>query len=242
MTPTHPLQECFNECLQIHGFDYDCWFYTQAEWKARKEEYLCDAELIFALDNQLTSVLNYSPEIGYEDELQDLANGFGYYFEFGNHWNIGFYPLKPKPKLPNSSESYPKLLASPYWHATRKRIEKRSLNICEDCGKAKQNLDVHHCYYRYGRLPWQYPDATLLHLCSDCHQRRQRTELKFRGFMPSLRIEEIEILEKSLPNGIYWFPRKKLFQFIKSIDAKTESMEKQLKQLVPLVSHPEDRN
>jgi 5-methylcytosine-specific restriction endonuclease McrA len=32
-------------------------------------------------------------------------------------------------------------------------------------------LQVHHEYYILGKLPWDYPDESLITLCIDCHQK-----------------------------------------------------------------------
>src|SRR5262249_7053067 len=87
------LKEAFEEWLQIHELDYDFWIYTGDEWRARRERVLQEAEAVLAFENQLVSILNYTGPWDIEDELQDLAGGFGYYIEMGHHWNMGFYPL-----------------------------------------------------------------------------------------------------------------------------------------------------
>jgi 5-methylcytosine-specific restriction endonuclease McrA len=185
------LVETFEEWLQIHDLDYDFWIFTRDEWRARGEEVLQKAEVVLAFENQLLSILNYTGPWEIEDELQDLAHGFGYYFEMGHHWNLGFYPLDRVEALPSHSVPYSQLLLHPRWQAKRNRILSRSGGHCEECG-ATQALDVHHCYYRYGRLPWQYPDGALLSLCRDCHARRGKSELRFRMFMTRLRTDALE--------------------------------------------------
>lgn len=190
------LKEVFQEWLQIHDLDYDFWIYTGDEWRARGEEVLQKAEAVIAFENQLVSILNYTGPWNVEDELQDLANGFGYYFEIGHHWNIGFYPLAELEAWPSLSAPYSLLLLHPRWQAKRKRILLRSGGRCEECGAERQSLDVHHCYYRYGRLPWQYPDGALLSVCRDCHTLRGKAELRFRMFMTRLRVGTLEQIRK----------------------------------------------
>ena len=236
------LRETFEEWLQIEGFDYDFSFYSPSDWKARGEEILCDAELIFVFENQLLFILNYTGPTEIEDELRDLARGFGYYFEIGDVWNIGFYPLEDiLTRIPSHSLPYSELLQHPMWQEKRKRIYTRSGGKCEDCGGTNY-LEVHHCYYRYGRLPWQYPDASLLHLCRSCHEARGRAELKLRGFLPKLRSRELLTIRKVLQDGLYWYPRKPLWDFIESIGYDIEKCHSNLKALIPLRGHEEDRN
>jgi hypothetical protein len=190
------LKEVFEEWLQIHDLDYDFWIYTRDEWRARGEELLQKAELVIAFENQLVSILNYTGPWDIEDELQDLAHGFGYYFEIGHTWNIGFYPLDKVEALPPRSTPYLQLLQDSRWQAKRQRILSRSDGRCEECGTEGQSFDVHHCYYRFGRMPWQYPDGALLALCRDCHAKRGKTELRFRMFMTHLKIGTLEQIRK----------------------------------------------
>lgn len=184
------LREVFEEWLRIHEINYDFWFYTPAEWAAKEgpDHLLQGAELILAFENSLVSWLNYGT--GIDDELQDLAAGFGYYFELGHAWNLGFYPTDDWQPLPPPSAPYSQKLKDPRWQTKRARILTRCDGECEECGLSS-GLEVHHCYYRYGREPWQYPDTALLALCRDCHKRRGEAEMDFRLFQQSLRTDEL---------------------------------------------------
>jgi hypothetical protein len=186
------LKEAFEEWLQIHDLDYDFWIYSGKEWRARGELVLQKAEAVIAFENQLVSILNFTGPWNIEDELQDLAGGFGYYFELGNHWNIGFYRVEDAEELPPCSTPYSQLLRHSRWQAKRQRILSRSGGRCEECARESQALEVHHCYYRFGRLPWQYPDGALLAVCRDCHARRGKAELRFRMFMTRLKIGTLD--------------------------------------------------
>lgn len=214
------LREVFVEWLMLHEFDYDFWIYTQAEWSAREgdENYLKGAELIIAFDNSLYEYFNYPQKYSVEDELQDLAAGFGYYFEFGHHWNIGFYPLEGWPPLPPPNASYADRLNDFRWQAKRTRILKRCENRCEECGAEGKPLQVHHCYYRYGREPWQYPDGALLALCRECHEKRADAELRFRLFAPTVRTEDLQLLERVVRHSQYWFDRDDFCDFLTTLE------------------------
>ncbi len=190
------LKEAFEEWLQIHDLDYDFWIYSGDKWRARREQVLQKAEAVIAFENQLVIILNYTGPWDIEDELQDLAHGFGYYFEMGHHWNIGFYPLDKTEALPSRATPYSELLRHSRWKAKRQRILSRSGRRCEECGANGQSLEVHHCYYRPNRLPWQYPDGALLALCRDCHTRRGKAELRCRKFMTRLKIGTLEQIRK----------------------------------------------
>jgi hypothetical protein len=235
------LKEVFEEWMKTHDLDYDYGFYSDYEWRERGETLLEDAELILIFENQLTSILNYTGPWEIEEELQELAGGFGYYFDHGNTWNIGFYPLDEWAPLPDSAGPYTELLKDSRWQAKRKRILSRSRGICENCSAAKP-LHVHHCYYRFGRHPWQYPDASLLALCEICHADRGKVELLWRSFMPRFTIGELELLRESLGQSLYWYDRERLFEFLKALDPDTLSdLRSRLDRLVESRGHPEER-
>lgn len=68
--------------------------------------------------------------------------------------------------MPRSS--YLKLLRDQRWRARSKEVRRLRGNRCQGCGSGDR-LQVHHGYYRQGLKPWDYDDATLWLLCSDCH-------------------------------------------------------------------------
>lgn len=37
-------------------------------------------------------------------------------------------------------------------------------------------LAVHHLYYVYSKLPWEYPNEALITLCNHCHKRRHELD------------------------------------------------------------------
>lgn len=240
------LREVFEEWLRVHDLDYDYWVYTRDEWLARGEAVFGSTvatcpELVIAFENQLVDILNYTGRWDIEDELQDLAGGFGYYFEFGHHWNIGFYPLEEWPPLPPANAPYSKLLEDRRWRAKRERIVSRCNRLCEDCGQPGERFEVHHCYYRFGRYPWQYPDAALLALCRACHEARAKVELEWRGFMHRLKMSELRALKESLDGCLYWFDRTRLFSFLESLSANDAKQLGKLMWLLETRGHPEER-
>jgi hypothetical protein len=83
------LREVFEEWLRIHEINYDFRFYTPEEWAAKEgaDHLLQGAELMLAFDNDLVNWLNLGTSV--PDELQDLSEGFGYYYELGHAWNMG---------------------------------------------------------------------------------------------------------------------------------------------------------
>lgn len=235
------LREVFEEWLRTHDLDRDCWVYSQAEWTAKGETMMADAELVIAFENELVTMLNYGSTWDVESEMQDLAGGFGYYFEIGNVWNIGFYPLEDWPELPPTTLPYAQLLRDARWTAKRERIVRRCAGQCEDCGQHAARLEVHHCYYRFGRHPWQYPDAALLALCRPCHVVRPKVELLWRTLMPRLTTIELQQLREFLIDGLYWFDRSRFFALLDAICDPDADRAASLNALLATWSHPEER-
>jgi hypothetical protein len=210
------MREVLEEWMRIYEIDNDFWFYTPTEWTVKEgpDHLLQGAELMLAFENSLVSWLNYGT--GIEDELQELIEGFGYYYELGHHWNMGFYPLDDWKPLPPPSMPYREKLKDPRWQRKRLRILSRSEQKCEECGSS-DNLEVHHCYYRYGREVWQYPDKALLALCRKCHELRGKVELDFRLFAQSLRTEELKTLQEMMNHCKYWFAAKPLQSLLENL-------------------------
>ena len=203
------MREVLEEWMRIYQIDFDFWFYTPHEWtiKEGSDHLLQGADLVLAFENSLVAWLNEGTSI--DDELQELVEGFGYYYELGNHWNMGFYPLDDWKPLPLPSASYSEKLRDPRWRRKRERILARCDNRCEECGSAS-GLEVHHCYYRYGREAWQYPDRALLALCGRCHALRGEAEMDFRFFTQSLRTEELGTLQAIMGHCKYWYSAESL--------------------------------
>lgn len=65
---------------------------------------------------------------------------------------------------------YRKLLKDRRWSRRREEIMRRDGFRCRRCGR-KGRLNVHHRWYVFGRMPWQYPDRCLVTLCERCHHR-----------------------------------------------------------------------
>lgn len=65
---------------------------------------------------------------------------------------------------------YRELLQRTEWQEKRGLILKRDGYSCIQCGKKDGILDVHHCRYIVGRMPWDYSDSALVTLCRACHR------------------------------------------------------------------------
>ncbi|WP_162419564.1 GNAT family protein [Cyclobacterium roseum] len=194
--------------LAKNEIDGDTTFYTIEEWKERKEPYHNDSEFVIATEGGLNFILNY----GDPDEFYDLVESFGYYFELGHSWNLGFYKIEEE-QVTQVGKSYIQKLKDKRWQNKRYAILQRAKNKFEDCNSTL-NLEIHHCYYHYGFEPWEYPIDSLRCLCRNCHNKRGHTEHILRGHLASLKTSELDALINLVSSGLYWYHRKDVFEFI----------------------------
>lgn len=68
-----------------------------------------------------------------------------------------------------SSDWYTKQLSHPKWKEKRQVILERDNHECQLCG-LKKELQIHHGYYTKRTNLWEYPDDSLITLCSLCHE------------------------------------------------------------------------
>ena len=81
---------------------------------------------------------------------------------------------------------YKKLLKRPEWREKSTALIAKSPR-CEKCGKTRRRFAVHHRYYEYARLPWDYPDEAFMVVCNGrCHreadQDREEEESDARSY------------------------------------------------------------
>lgn len=220
------LEKILKIWLAKNQLDSDLLFYRIEEWRERKEPYLNTSELVIVFEGELQFLLNYNYGSELSDEFEDLVGSFGYYYEMGHSWNLGFYKIPDWDFAENIDSNYSNKLKDHRWKSKSKFIKERAKFICEDCEVKKSQLEVHHCYYLYGFEPWEYPYDSLRCLCRECHEDRGRVEFEFRSFLASLKGTEIELLQKGLESGMYWFDRKELFSMLGGIDSSFSLLKK----------------
>lgn len=71
------------------------------------------------------------------------------------------------------SNSYIEKLRDPRWQRKRLEIMQRDNFTCR-CGVKDRTLHVHHCFYEWGKEPWDYPDSSLVTLCEGCHSNEDK--------------------------------------------------------------------
>lgn len=64
---------------------------------------------------------------------------------------------------------YSEKLKDPRWQKLRLKILERDKWTCQSCTATEHTLHVHHCYYKIGLEPWEYPEQSLITLCDECH-------------------------------------------------------------------------
>ncbi len=69
------------------------------------------------------------------------------------------------------AKEYWQLLRDPRWQRKRLEVMERDNFACMECGDKGQTLNVHHCYYERGLMPWEYSAAVLKTLCEPCHEK-----------------------------------------------------------------------
>lgn len=78
---------------------------------------------------------------------------------------------KAKQQKPvTGKEKYLTELQHPLWVKKRNAILNRDHHQCAICG-SNFNLQVHHIRYSPGKKAWEYPNAALITLCKDCHEK-----------------------------------------------------------------------
>ncbi len=212
----------------------DASFYTISDWKLRNEEYLNDSLLVMIFDGStLHTILNFGGE---HVEFDDLVESFGFYYELGNSWNMGFYSIENYNFSVRSSK-YAIRLQDRRWISKAEQIKKRAKLCCQDCGITSR-LEAHHCYYaamREGYQPWEYPLSAFRALCRECHQSRAKTEIRMRAFMASLTQDDMEKLQKGLLSAFAFFEKEAVLKFLREIGPRDEHVKSALDILLAAV-------
>lgn len=233
----HRLKTAIEEWLIRNDLNLDTGFYSINEWHARNEEYLNDAELVLVFEGGLHTMLNFG---GDTFEFDNYIESFGYYYEQGHSWNMGFYPIPDYDYTPVSG-NYSQKLRDPRWRVKSKLVKELAGWKCQDCG-SPDLLETHHCYYtimREGNEPWEYPLSALRCLCHSCHEMRAKIESRMRAYMARLTTKELETLQSGIDNSFYWFEPNAVLDFLSKLG---HSDEKVLAAVIELTAKRNDTN
>lgn len=224
------MRHAVNEWLITQELLGDAQFYTNEEWRVRGEDYHDEALLVLTIDgSSLHTMLNFG---GDTSEFDDLVESFGFWYELGHAWSLGFYPAEDYDFSP-STGTYAAKLRDPRWLRKAKAVKERAENLCQDCG-AERPLDAHHCYYanmRQGYEPWEYPLSAFRALCRQCHVERERVEIRMRAFMATLTQTDLEALRSSLGHGFYWFQPIAVTEFLAALGPEERHLQAALEKL-----------
>ncbi len=213
------LQDAVSEWLIRNKLDTDTRFYSIEAWKKRGEEYLNDSELVLLFEGNLFTLLNYGGET---QEFEDLVESFGYFYEQGHAWNMGFYRIDGY-DFNIVSASYREKLFDQRWKKKIEKIKDRAGYVCEDCGTS-DFLEIHHCYYIKGHEPWEYPMDALRCLCRQCHLQRAKSEIRMRAFMANLTGPQMDRLRQALDLSCYWFEKDAVLNLLKNLEANDKEI------------------
>jgi hypothetical protein len=67
--------------------------------------------------------------------------------------------------------TYAEKLKDPRWQKKRLEVLNEAGFTCENCGDGKEELSVHHRYYKKGADPWEYDMDDYVVMCKKCHSR-----------------------------------------------------------------------
>lgn len=77
--------------------------------------------------------------------------------------------------------SYLEYYKDPRWQKKRLEVMQRDRFACRSCCSEDKTLNVHHCYYEDGKMPWEYENSSLMTLCEDCHEYQKDTIKEHRA-------------------------------------------------------------
>lgn len=95
---------------------------------------------------------------------------------------------------------YRVLLQREEWNQKRTEILVRDAHRCLQCGR-NERLQVHHCRYVLGRLPWDYPNTAFITLCADCHKNVHESRRPYVLGRNGRLIPELPRCKKCTGNG-----------------------------------------
>lgn len=207
------LKETLYEWLVINEIETDTKFYSIEDWKERNEDYLNDSLLVLIYEGGLHTILNFG---GDTLEFDNLIESFGFYYEMGNSWNLGFYPIENY-DYSKLEGSYSEKLKDKRWIDKSNLVKKLAEYQCQDCG-SKDQLDSHHCYYSSGHEPWEYPLSAFRCLCRRCHYEREKTEIRIKNYFSKLTKEDLENLRLGIDRSFYWFKKECVIDYLRGIN------------------------
>ncbi len=207
------MKSALTEWAIKEGLFHDAQFYSCKQWNDRGEKIQNDALLVLVIDSSgLYNLLNGGNDT---EELEDLVESFGFYYELGYAWSMGFYPLDDY-DYSRLSGTYAQKLQDKRWTNKSNLVKQRAGNRCQDCNTVA-SLQAHHCYYtnmRAGYEPWEYPLSAFRALCRECHEKRPVPEIRIRALLAQLTQDQLTGLINGLDNAFNRFEKNSFIEFM----------------------------
>ncbi|ANJ99429.1 hypothetical protein [Serratia plymuthica] len=221
------MKHAITEWAIKEGMFDDAIFLTQKEWNDRGEELHNDALMVLVIDSSgLFSLLNHGCDT---TEFEDLVESFGFWYEQGYHWSVGFYPTENY-DYSRLTGTYTSKLRDPRWRRKAALVKDEAGHRCQDCGSSGR-LEAHHCYYTtmsLGYEPWEYPLSAFRALCPTCHATRPAPEIRARAFLARLTQSQLTGLLDGLDNGFNRFEADTFIQFMRKATFHKKHMDEAL--------------
>lgn len=111
-------------------------------------------------------------------------------------------------------KTYAEKLKDPRWQEMRLKVMQRDGFRCIACYSKEETLHVHHCGYKKGSNPWDYPSECLVTLCANCHERLESGTRKYIAGLLAVYALKIDIrvfseICKSIQAGIFCLDKPK---------------------------------
>lgn len=225
------------EWLARNELDHDSRFYAPEEWRGRGEDLLLDADLVLVTEGGLHFLLNYNFGHPKVEELGDLCASFGYWFDLGHTWSVGFY-REDEADITPTTGSYSEKLRDIRWKKKAALVKQRAGHECEDCGSTEGSLEAHHCWYYYGLEPWQYPLDAFRCLCATCHAGRPKEEHHLRAIMARFTQSELSSLRQAIERLFHWYDRDVAVEFLKSVGPDDSALREAMAKLAGFKTEP----
>jgi hypothetical protein len=219
------LRGGIEEWLILNDLDTDTSFVSIDEWLERKEDELNDTELVLVFEGGLYDLMNYGGDAEVFLEFREYVESFGYFYELGNAWNMGFYPIEGYDFSPVTGK-YSQKLKDERWRRKAELVKRKAGGKCQDCGSLF-NLDVHHCYYTSmssGNEPWEYPLTALRCLCRSCHERRSKEEIRMRAYLARFTTNQLISVREDLDHAFYWFEKDAVIELLSKLGHSDEDI------------------
>ncbi|WP_447881737.1 hypothetical protein [Serratia fonticola] len=221
------MKHALTEWAIKEGILNEAVFLTQKEWNARGEKLHNDALMVLVIDGSgLFSLLNEGWDT---TEFEDLIESFGFWYEQGYSWSMGFYSIDNY-DYSRLTGTYTSKLRDPRWLRKAALVKDEAGHRCQDCG-ANGRLEAHHCYYTtmsLGYEPWEYPLSAFRALCPTCHDTRPIPEIRARAFLARLSQSQLTGLLDGLDNGFNRFEADSFIQFMQKATFHKKYMDEAL--------------